>query len=202
MFLLVFWLEWGQFLSLWQKLIIVQKTLDQFDTVLTKCKDVFLKKTEDYGTSWRILRPSSLTDQILIKASRIRNIEEKGEQKVSDSVETEYVGIINYCLIGMIQLVLEADAPMQLDVKFVEKSFDGKIAETRQLLAAKNHDYGEIWRKMRISSITDMILMKLMRVKQIEDNKGKTLVSEGLDANYKDIAIYSVFCLIKLMEEE
>lgn len=178
----------------------MQKTLDQYDAIVNHCKEVFLKKTQDYGTAWRILRTSSLTDQLYIKAKRIRSIEEKKEQKVGDSVESEFVGLVNYSVMALVQLELsEADA-LELDATTAETLFDKHIAETRALMMAKNHDYGEVWREMRVSSMTDLILMKLLRIKQIEDNKGKTLISEGLDANYKDIINYAIFALIKLSE--
>ncbi len=180
----------------------MSKTLNQFDTILAQCRELFLKKNADYGTSWRILRPSSLTDQIMIKAQRIRSIEEKGAQKVDDPVDTEYVGIVNYCILAMIQLALPAEAPLELPQEKLEALYDQQVSETRSLLANKNHDYDEAWRSMRISSLTDMILMKLMRIKQIEDNAGKTLISEGLTANYQDIINYAVFALIRLTENK
>ena len=159
---------------------------------------MFEKKTRDYGTAWRILRLPSITDQIFIKAQRIRSIQEKGVQKVGDPVKDEFVGIINYCIIALIQMELEAS--QQLDLKFeeLEAHYDKAVQETFDLLQNKNHDYGEAWREMRVTSITDIILMKLLRVKQIEDNAGKTLVSEGVQANYQDMINYSVFALIKL----
>ena len=178
----------------------MQKTLKQFDDIIARCKEIFLKKTKDYGTAWRILRPSSLTDQLFIKARRIRSIEEKGKQKVDESVDVEYLGLINYSVLALIQLELAEDAPLEMDPTEVEGLFDTYVQNTRDLLEAKNHDYGEVWREMRISSMTDLILMKLLRIKQIEDNKGKTLISEGLDANYYDIINYAVFALILLSE--
>lgn len=178
----------------------MENTLRQFDGVIAKCKDVFLKKTRDYGTAWRILRVSSLTDQLFIKARRIRSIEEKGEQKVDESVEEEYIGLVNYSLIALIQLDMGHEATLELPLEEVERQYDRYAAETRELMTRKNHDYGEVWRDMRLSSITDLILMKLLRIKQIEDNEGKTLISEGLDANYMDIINYAIFALIKLEE--
>ncbi len=172
-------------------------TSQQYEAVLKKCKDLFLKKTKDYGTAWRILRPSSITDQIFIKAQRIRTLEEKKESKVGEGITSEYVGIINYCIIAMIQLEFEGDET-DLDIELVSNLFDEKVNETRRLMEDKNHDYGEAWRDMRVSSLTDLILMKIMRVKQIEDNMGSTLVSEGIKANYQDMLNYSVFALIKL----
>ena len=158
---------------------------------------MFEKKTIDYGTAWRIMRLPSITDQILIKAQRIRSIQEKGKQLIDEGVESEFIGIINYCIIAIIQLGLPENAPVELEPKWVLERYDAEAEETLQLLLKKNHDYGEAWREMRVSSITDIILMKLHRVKQIEDNKGQTLVSEGLDANYRDMLNYSVFALIR-----
>ncbi len=155
---------------------------------------------KDYGTSWRILRTSSITDQIFIKAQRIRNIEDKGTQKISEDVRSEYIGIINYSVIGLIQLGLKNDVRMELPDKEVSTLFDKNIYETKSLMENKNHDYGEAWRDMRVSSLTDLILMKILRMKQIEDNKGETIISEGLDANFHDMINYAVFALIKLSE--
>ena len=180
----------------------MKNTLEQFREVADHCRDLFVKKTADYGTAWRILRPSSITDQLYIKALRIRSIEEKGSQQVQDSVESEFVGLINYSVLAMIQLSLPADAPLELDAQEVAKLYDREIAENIRLLSAKNHDYGEAWRLMRISSMTDLILQKLLRIKQIEDNAGKTLVSEGLEANYRDIINYAAFALIRLSEQQ
>lgn len=177
-------------------------TIVQYDQVITSCKSIFIKKTQDYGTAWRILRPSSLTDQIFIKAQRIRNIEESGAQKVSDSIEEEYKGIINYCLMALIQLKLPRDYALDLPTKEAETLYDDFLAQTKQLMLQKNHDYGEVWRLMRVSSMTDLILMKLLRTKQIEDNKGKTLISEGVDANYQDMINYAVFALILMGENK
>ena len=180
----------------------MKKTLEQYDAVIASCKDVFLKKTKDYGTAWRILRTSSLTDQLYIKAKRIRSIEEKGMQKVEEAIDNEFIGLINYSLIALIQLSLDENSPLELDSAKVEELFDQEVDKTRSLMMAKNHDYGEVWREMRTSSLTDLILMKLLRVKQIEDNKGKTLISEGLDANYMDIINYAAFALIQLDEKK
>lgn len=180
----------------------MQQTLEQYGAVIAACRDVFVKKTRDYGTAWRILRPSSLTDQLYIKAKRIRSIEEKGVQKVADGVDAEYIGLINYSVLALIQLALPEDAPLELDVEEVEKLYDKYTLEARRLMEAKNHDYGEVWREMRISSMTDLILMKLLRIKQIEDNQGKTLISEGLEANYFDIINYAVFAMIQRMEQK
>ncbi|EDM35662.1 hypothetical protein PBAL39_03934 [Pedobacter sp. BAL39] len=157
-----------------------------------------MKKTTDYGTAWRILRPSSITDQIFIKAQRIRTLEDKKVSKVGEGIVPEYIGIINYCVMAMLQLTFTADDPYELEVSVVEKLFDEKVNETKTLMLAKNHDYGEAWRDLRISSLTDLILMKVLRVKQIEDNLGQTIVSEGIHANYQDMLNYAVFALIKL----
>lgn len=173
-------------------------TAEEYEAVINVCRDLFLKKTHDYGTAWRILRPLSITDQIFIKAQRIRTLEEKKVSMVGEDIIGEYIGIINYCIIAMIQLELKPDAPMELSVEEVSQLYDLKVAETEELMFAKNHDYGEAWRDMRISSLTDLILMKLLRVKQIEDNQGQTVVSEGVKANYQDMLNYSVFALIKM----
>lgn len=179
---------------------ILEQTNQQFRGIVAKCRDLFLKKTKDYGTAWRILRPSSITDQLYIKARRIRSIEEKGAQKVADPIQDEFVGLINYSILALIQLQLPADAALELDVDYVRALYDEQVEANIRLLEAKNHDYGEAWRMMRVSSMTDLILQKLLRIKQIEDNSGVTLVSEGLEANYRDILNYAVFALI-LMEE-
>ncbi len=183
----------------------MKETSAQYDKVIEKCKDVFLKKTHDYGTAWRILRPSSLTDQIYIKASRIRSIQEKGVQKIGDDIREEFIGIVNYATMALIQLDLgavegkddvsmPADKALELYLKYLNKA--------KALMMDKNHDYGEAWREMRISSLTDIILMKLFRLKQIEDNKGEVLISEGPEGSYNDIINYSVFALIKIDEGE
>lgn len=177
---------------------MINKTSIEYDTVIRVCRDLFLKKTRDYGTAWRILRISSITDQIFIKAQRIRTLEEKKVSKVGEDITSEYIGIVNYCIIAMMQLDMEGDERTELPVDEVETSFDKKVSETKELMFAKNHDYGEAWRDMRISSLTDLILMKILRVKQIEDNAGQTLASEGVRANYQDMLNYSVFALIKL----
>ncbi len=176
-----------------------KQTLEEYNTALAKCRNLFLKKNTDYGTAWRILRPASLTDQLFIKARRIRSIEEKGEQKVEEGVESEYIGLVNYAIMAQIQLVLASDSDLELGAEQTAQLYDKYAAQTRDLMLAKNHDYGEAWRDMRISSLTDLILMKILRIKQIEDNQGKTIVSEGLDANYQDIVNYAIFALIKLM---
>jgi hypothetical protein len=175
-------------------------TLNQYNEVIGTCKELFAKKTHDYGTAWRVLRLPSITDQIFIKAQRIRSIQEKGVQRVGDPIRDEFIGIINYCLIAMIQMELGELAPMELTFAELEPRYDEAVAQTRSLLQNKNHDYGEAWREMRVSSMTDIVLMKLYRVKQIEDNHGKTLASEGIRANYQDMINYAVFCMIKLNE--
>ena len=170
----------------------------QFDTVVSKCTEIFKKKTIDYGTAWRILRSSSLTDQIFIKANRIRTLQETGSSKVNEGIEPEFIGIVNYCVMALIQLELKKDNRLELPADEVIKLYQEKILEAKNLMMAKNHDYGEAWRDMRVSSLTDLILMKILRVKQIEDNKGKTIISEGIDANYSDMLNYSVVALIHL----
>lgn len=184
------------------KFKILEKTLKQYDEALLKCKNVFVKKTKDYGTAWRILRSSSLTDQIFIKASRIRSIEELEEQKVQEAVDSEYIGLVNYSIMALIQLEYSDEEDLEWGVEKTIGLYDQYANGVRELMIAKNHDYGEAWRDMRISSLTDLILMKLLRVKQIEDNKGQTIISEGIDANYMDIANYALFALIKLDESE
>lgn len=174
------------------------KTVSEYTEVIKQCKALFEKKTKDYGTAWRILRLPSITDQIFIKAQRIRSIQEKQSQKVEEDISSEFVGIINYCIMALIQLKLGESDRLELPYDELEPLYDQAANETRELLMNKNHDYGEAWREMRVSSITDIILMKLLRVKQIEDNSGKTIVSEGIDANYQDMINYAVFCLIKL----
>ena len=170
----------------------------QFDTVVSKCTEIFKKKSIDYGTAWRILRSSSLTDQIFIKANRIRTLQETGSSKVNEGIEPEFIGIVNYCVMALIQLELKKDNRLELPADEVIKLYQEKILEAKNLMMAKNHDYGEACRDMRVSSLTDLILMKILRVKQIEDNKGKTIISEGIDANYSDMLNYSVFALIHL----
>ena len=178
----------------------MNKTNHQYDQAVQQCKDIFLKKMKDYGTAWRILRTSSLTDQIFIKANRIRNIEEKKEQKIKEDISAEYIGIVNYCVIAAIQVQLNNDSRLEIPFGEIETLYNEKIAEAKYLMENKNHDYGEAWRDMRISSLTDLILMKILRVKQIEDNEGKTLISEGTLANFLDMLNYAIFALIKLSE--
>lgn len=173
-------------------------TTEEYNAVIDLCRNLFVKKTKDYGTSWRIMRLSSITDQLYIKAKRIRTLEIKQVSKVGDDIAGEFVAIINYCVIALMQLELGEEGEDNLDANFVEQKYTEKVNETRDLMFAKNHDYGEAWRDMRVSSMTDMILMKLHRVKQIENNDGKTIVSEGLASNYQDMLNYAVFALIKM----
>jgi len=162
------------------------------------CRDIFLKKTKDYGTAWRILRPSSLTDQLFIKAQRIRTIQETGENKVGEDIEDEFRAIVNYCVMAIIQLLEKELKDIELDSETVTLLYDKYVNEAANLMERKNHDYGEAWRDMRVSSLTDLILMKILRIKQIENNNGQTIISEGIDANYFDMLNYSVFALIHL----
>jgi len=175
-----------------------EKTFQQYDNVIHACRKVFMAKNHDYGTAWRILRTSSITDQIYIKASRIRSIEEKGESKVEEGIRPEFIGMINYSIMALIQLELKSAEEPHMDADILGSKYDAFITMARDLMADKNHDYGEAWRQMRISSLTDIILMKLLRIKQIEDNNGLTIMSEGLDANYLDIINYSAFALIMM----
>lgn len=171
-------------------------TTEQYDAIIGTCRDLFIKKMKDYGAAWRILRLTSLTDQIFIKAQRIRTLQETTGRKVDEDENSEFIGIINYCVMGLIQLDKGVAEQPDLDLDEATQLYDEKIAATKQLMLDKNHDYGEAWRDMRVSSLTDLILQKLLRVKQIEDNAGKTLVSEGIDANYQDIINYAVFASI------
>lgn len=174
------------------------QTLLRFDEILIECRKVFVNKMKDYGTAWRILRAPSLTDQIFIKARRIRSITEKKIQLVDEDIGGEFIGVINYALMALIQL--ESDVDKKLTNDEILGLYDKYVKQTRELLLRKNHDYGEAWQDMRLGSFVDIILMKLLRVKQIEDNQGLTLVSEGIDANYYDIINYSVFALIVLQK--
>ena len=185
------------------------KTEKEFDIQTKLCRDLFEKKTRDYGTSWRILRLPSLTDQIFIKANRIRSIEESGENRIGDDVRGEYIAMVNYAVMALIQQELESKDPkaenedadsLELPLERAMALYDKHLQRTIRLMLDKNHDYGEAWRQMRVSSMTDLILMKLKRIKQIEDNNGKTLVSEGVEGGYMDIINYSLFCLIRLEE--
>ena len=173
-------------------------TEQEFATAIKNCREIFEKKLKDYGAAWRILRPSSLTDQILIKASRIRSLETKGEAMVNEGIQPEFVGIVNYGVVGLIQLELGAADQVDISAEEALSLYDKWIGETTRLMLAKNHDYGEAWRLMRVSSYTDIILSKLQRTKQIEDHNGKTIISEGIDANYMDMINYALFALIKL----
>jgi len=179
----------------------VPDTNTQFGSVIEICRDVFLKKMKDYGTAWRILRAPSITDQIFIKARRIRSIDEQGVSKVNEGIKPEFIGIINYSVIALIQIQLGTEENLNLDPPEGRELYDKYIYAARDLMLNKNHDYGEAWRDMRLSSLTDIILMKLMRIKQIEDNQGKTFVSENVDANYFDIINYAIFALIKMEYE-
>lgn len=176
-------------------------TNKQYDKAITSCKDIFLKKAKDYGTAWRVLRTISIVDQIFIKAQRIRTIQQKGEQKVSDGIAAEFKGIINYAVIGLIQLELPEDAPEEMNIDEVALLFDKNVQIAKSLMQDKNHDYGEAWRSMSQESFVDLILMKLQRIRQILINEGKTLISEGIDANYLDILNYAVFALILVSEK-
>ena len=175
-------------------------TSRQYDQAVGRCKDIFLAKMQDYGSAWRVLRPSSITDQIFIKAQRIRSLEVKLEKKIDEGIEGEYIGIVNYAVIALIQISLKVDSPMELDKAAAQKFYEKHLDQSKSLMLDKNHDYGEAWRDMRVSSMTDLILMKILRTKQIEDNKGNTLISEGVDANYYDMINYAIFALIKLQE--
>lgn len=174
----------------------MSNTSQEYDKVITVCRDLFTKKAHDYGTAWRVLRLPSLTDQIFIKAQRIRSLQENEVRKVDEDETSEFIGIINYCVMALIQMDKGIATQPDLEAEEAIQLYNEKIAVTKQLMEDKNHDYGEAWRDMRVSSLTDLIIQKLLRVKQIEDNKGKTLVSEGIDANYQDMINYSVFALI------
>jgi hypothetical protein len=176
----------------------MSNTSQQYDAIISICRDLYTKKLQDYGSAWRILRLPSLTDQIFIKAQRIRSLQENEVRKVDEGEASEFIGIINYSIMALIQLEKGVADQPDLNVEEAVKLYDEKIKLTKDLMEAKNHDYGEAWRDMRVSSLTDLILQKILRVKQIEDNKGKTLVSEGIDANYQDMINYAVFALILL----
>lgn len=179
----------------------MELTARQFDQVIGRCKDIFLKKNADYGTSWRILRLSSITDQIFIKATRIRGIETSGKHEVDEGIEPEFVGIVNYGILGLIQMQLNDQDPIELEAARTEALYTQTVQAVKDLMLKKNADYGEVWRSMRVSSFTDIILMRIMRIRQIEDNEGQTQVSEGIDANYMDMINYAIFALIKLQEK-
>ncbi len=176
----------------------MQDTSKQYDAVINTCKDLFLKKMQDYGSAWRILRLPSLTDQIFIKAQRIRGLQQNDVRKVDEDQESEFIGIINYCIMALIQIEKGVVEQPDLTTKQAKELFEKQVVITKNLMNNKNHDYGEAWRDMRVNSLTDLILQKLLRVKQIEDNQGETLVSEGIDANYQDMINYAIFALIHL----
>lgn len=183
------------------QVLIMQKTSKQFDEVIQECQNLFEKKMKDYGTAWRVLRLSSVTDQIYIKINRIRTLQMSHVQMVEDNEQDEFVAIINYAIIGLIQLEKGLSENLEDNPLEIMSLYQKYAQQAKELMEKKNHDYGEAWREMRISSITDLIYQKVLRTKQIEDNQGKTLVSEGIDANYYDMLIYSVFCLIKFNEK-
>lgn len=177
-------------------------TIQQFDGILSKAKSLFLAKSKDYGPSWRVLRPSSLTDQLYIKAARIRSLEQKNDQKVEDDITGEYMALINYSIMAIIQEDLGyTEDHLDIAMDKLQKEYEDIVVETRTLLEAKNHDYGEAWRMMRVSSFTDLMLVKLLRIKQMESNEHENLVSEGPKSNFQDIINYAVFALIKFSEE-
>lgn len=180
---------------------LMQETSKQYDTVVDTCRSLFIKKMKDYGSAWRILRLPSLTDQIFIKAQRIRSLQQNSVRKVDEDEISEFIGIINYCIMALIQLEKGVVEQPDMSLEEATELYDEKIAITKKLMEDKNHDYGEAWRDMRVSSLTDLILQKLLRVKQIENNQGKTLVSEGIDANYQDMINYAIFAMIHLNEE-
>lgn len=180
----------------------MQDTSKQYDLVIATCKSLFVKKMADYGCAWRIMRLPSLTDQIFIKAQRIRGLQENAVRKVDEGQTSEFIGIINYCVMALVQLEKGVADQPDLSANEVIGLYDRHVAITKKLMEDKNHDYGEAWRDMRVSSLTDLILQKILRVKQIENNKGKTLVSEGIDANYQDMINYAVFALILLENEQ
>lgn len=179
----------------------MQDTSKQYDAVIKTCRDLFTKKMSDYGSAWRILRLPSLTDQIFIKAQRIRSLQQNEVRKVDEGEQSEFIGIINYCIMALIQIEKGVVDQPDMDVNEATELYDKHVAITKKLMEDKNHDYGEAWRDMRVSSLTDLILQKLLRVKQIEDNAGKTIVSEGIDANYQDMVNYAVFAMIHLNEK-
>jgi hypothetical protein len=176
----------------------MNQTSLEYTNVVNVCRDLYSKKTKDYGTAWRILRPSSLTDQIFIKAQRIRTVQVTGENQVGESIFDEFVAIVNYCIMAIIQVRETELQELEIDADLALLLYDKYSQEALELMEKKNHDYGEAWRDMRVSSLTDLILMKVLRIKQMEDNNGKTLVSEGIDANYFDMLNYSVFAMIHL----
>lgn len=177
-------------------------TSNQYNNQIEKCRELFIKKMHDYGSAWRILRLPSLTDQIFIKAQRIRGLQKNKEQKIAEDETSEFIGIVNYSIMALIQLEKGVVEQPDLSLEKATQLYDEQVAKTKQLMMDKNHDYGEAWRDMRVSSLTDLILQKLLRVKKIENNSGKTLVSEGIDANYQDMINYAVFALIHLEERK
>ncbi len=181
-------------------MIKMTTTDQQYDIAISSCKEIFIKKTKDYGTAWRVLRTISIVDQVFIKAQRIRTIQQKGEQKIADDRAAEFKGIINYAVIGLIQLELTENDPEELPVDKVSALYEANVHAAKRLMQDKNHDYGEAWRSMSQESLVDLILMKLQRIRQILANEGKTLMSEGIDANYLDIINYAVFALILMSE--
>ncbi|MEZ4802249.1 MAG: DUF1599 domain-containing protein [Gelidibacter sp.] len=176
-------------------------TSKQYDEVIDRCRSLFINKMADYGSAWRILRLPSLTDQIFIKAQRIRSLQQNTVRKVDEGEASEFIGIINYCIMALIQLEKGVVEQPDLKVEEATKLYDEKVVLTKQLMMDKNHDYGEAWRDMRVSSLTDLILQKLLRVKTIENNQGKTVVSEGIDANYQDMINYAIFAMIHLNQK-
>jgi hypothetical protein len=179
----------------------MSKTSEEFDNVISRCRSLFIKKMSDYGSAWRILRLPSLTDQIFIKAQRIRSLQDGKAQKVADNIEGEFIGIINYSIMALIQIEKGVAQQPDLNTETAVQLYDKMVKATKDLMENKNHDYGEAWREMRVSSLTDLILQKLLRVKQIENNSGETQVSEGVDANYQDMLNYAVFALILMSHE-
>lgn len=179
---------------------MINQTSGQYDHVISQCKKVFMAKNTDYGTSWRVMRLSSIVDQIFIKARRIRTIEEKQQTKIDEGVESEFKGVINYCIIGLIQLELADSKEMNLGGDMLSSLYDKYVLETKNLMEQKNHDYGEAWRDMQVSTFTDMLLMRVLRIRELLDAKSKSAISEGIDSNLQDMINYSVFALIHLEE--
>jgi hypothetical protein len=178
----------------------VDKTLEQYDRERKRCRDIFVKKASDYGSSWRVLRPSSIADQMYIKAKRIRTIDEKGHGLIDDPIDAEFIGLVNYGIMALIQIFHDISDDEEMDIAEIQRLYDEQSDEVRALMVRKNTDYGEAWREMRMSSFTDLILMKLLRVREIAKNDGQTLISEGVDANYQDMVNYALFALIKIEE--
>jgi hypothetical protein len=180
--------------------ILINQTSAQYDRVIDQCRHIFLSKSKDYGTSWRVMRLSSIADQIYIKAQRIRTIEENESKQIDEGAESEFMGIINYCVIGLIQLELKSETNLEVNIDELTTLYNKHIEETKALMMQKNHDYGEAWRNMLVSTFTDMILMRLLRIRQIQEKKGVTIMSEGVEANLQDMINYSIFALIHLTE--